>query len=191
VPGASSDRLPCFSGVVNLLMALGLALMLQVYDRVIPSRSVATLIGSPSSSCSPICCRANFEALRARLLLRVGTLFDAGLQRSIYLALATLPLKGARRFLTQQPLRDLDQVRAFLSGIGPTAFLDMPWIPIFLIVLFLFHPVIGATALLGALAIIAVHPADRASIQRFRQVRDGKRPLTARSWPMPRARMPT
>jgi PrtD family type I secretion system ABC transporter len=56
----------------------------------------------------------------------------------------------------QQPLRDLDQVRAFMSSMGPTAFLDMPWIPIFLIALFLFHPAIGMTALLGTAAIIAM-----------------------------------
>ncbi len=45
--------------------------------------------------------------------------------------------------LMQQPLRDLDQIRAFMSSMGPTAFLDMPWIPVFLIGLFLFHPLIG------------------------------------------------
>jgi PrtD family type I secretion system ABC transporter len=58
--------------------------------------------------------------------------------------------------LMQQPLRDLDQVRGFMSGMGPTAFLDMPWIPIFLVALFLFHPAIGMTALLGTAAIIAM-----------------------------------
>src|SRR5262249_24119969 len=52
--------------------------------------------------------------------------------------------------------RDLDQVRTFLSGMGPTAFLDMPWIPIFLIALYIFHPVIGIAATLGAASIIAV-----------------------------------
>src|SRR5258708_25782239 len=90
------------------------------------------------------------------MLARIGSLFDAGLQEPIHVALATLPLKGARPMLAQQPLRDLDQIRAFLSGIGPTAFLDMPWMPMFLIVLFLFHPVIGMTALVGASAIVAM-----------------------------------
>jgi PrtD family type I secretion system ABC transporter len=58
--------------------------------------------------------------------------------------------------LMQQPLRDLDQIRAFMSSMGPTAFLDMPWIPIFLIALFLFHPAIGVTALCGTAAIVAM-----------------------------------
>src|SRR5215471_14265926 len=90
------------------------------------------------------------------MLSRIGTLFDTSLQEPIHLALATLPLRGVKPVLTQQPMRDLDQVRAFLSGMGPTAFLDMPWIPIFLIGLFLFHPVIGIVALIGAGTIIAM-----------------------------------
>src|SRR5258707_8353498 len=58
--------------------------------------------------------------------------------------------------LMQQPLRDLDQVRSFMSSMGPTAFLDMPRIPLFLIALFLYHPAIGMTALLGTCAIVAM-----------------------------------
>jgi ABC-type protease/lipase transport system fused ATPase/permease subunit len=97
-----------------------------------------------------------FDALRSRMLCRVATLFDVGLQRSIHTALATLPLRGVKPILMQQPLRDLDQIRTFMSGMGPTAFLDMPWIPIFLVALFLFHPAIGMTALVGTAAIIAM-----------------------------------
>src|SRR5580704_19601493 len=129
-----------FSGVVNLLTLSGSIYMLQVYDRVIPSRNVATLVGLSLIVLFAYVLQGYFDALRTRMLARIGTLFDAGLQKPIYLALAILPLKGARPVLAQQPLRDLDQVRTFLSGIGPTAFLDMPWIPIFLIVLFAFHP---------------------------------------------------
>jgi ATP-binding cassette subfamily C protein PrsD len=145
-----------FSGVVNLLTLSGSLYMLQVYDRVIPSRNVSTLIGLSLIVLLAYLLQGYFDALRTRMLSRIGSLFDAGLQEPIHVALASLPLKGARPMVAQQPLRDLDQVRAFLSGIGPTAFLDMPWMPIFLIVLFLFHPVIGITALLGASAIVAM-----------------------------------
>src|SRR5215472_14670234 len=139
-----------FSGVVNLLTLSGSLYMLQVYDRVIPSRSIATLVGLSLIVLLAYVLQGYFDALRTRMLARVGTLFDAGLQEPIYLALATLPLKGVRPLVTQQPLRDLDQVRTFLSGIGPTAFLDMPWIPIFLVALYVFHPAIGVAATLGA-----------------------------------------
>jgi ATP-binding cassette, subfamily C, bacterial PrsD len=145
-----------FSGVINILMLSGSLYMLQVYDRVIPSRNIATLLGLSLMVLFAYVVQGYFEALRARMLCRVATLFDVGLQESIHTALATLPLRGVKPMLMQQPLRDLDQIRAFMSSMGPTAFLDMPWIPIFLIALFLFHPAIGMTALLGTAAIIAM-----------------------------------
>ncbi len=145
-----------FSGVINLLTLSGSLYMLQVYDRVIPSRSVATLVGLSSIVLLAYVMQGYFDALRTRMLSRVATLFDAGLQEPIHVALATLPLRGAPPAAAQQPLRDREQIRAFLSGIGPTAFLDMPWIPLFLIALFLFHPAIGVAAIVGAAAIVAM-----------------------------------
>lgn len=145
-----------FSGVINLLMLSGPFYMLQVYDRVIPSRNVATLAGLSLIVLAVYSAQGYLDALRARMLSRIGTLFDASLQDSIHNALAVLPLRGVKPMLAQQPLRDLDQIRAFLSGMGPTAFLDMPWTPIFVIMLFLFHPVIGLLGLSGAISIVAV-----------------------------------
>jgi ATP-binding cassette, subfamily C, bacterial PrsD len=145
-----------FSGVINLLMLSGSLYMLQVYDRVLPSRNLATLAGLSLMVLLAYLIQGYFDALRSRMLCRVATLFDVGLQDAIHTALATLPLRGVKPMLMQQPLRDLDQIRAFMSSMGPTAFLDMPWIPIFLIGLFLFHPAIGLTAMIGTLAIIAM-----------------------------------
>lgn len=156
---ASARRLGAvalFSGVINLLMLSGSLYMLQVYDRVLPSRNVATLAGLSAMVLIAYLFQAYFEAARSRMLSRIGTLFDVGLQKRIYLALATLPLRGAKPMIAQQPLRDLDQIRTFMSGIGPTAFLDMPWIPVFLIALFIFHPAIGFAAMLGAVTIITL-----------------------------------
>src|SRR6516225_7747921 len=145
-----------FSGVINLLMLSGSLYMLQVYDRVIPSRNLATLLGLSLMVLLAYVMQGYFDALRSRMLCRVATLFDVGLQEAIHTALATLPLRGVKPMLMQQPLRDLDQIRAFMSSMGPTAFLDMPWIPIFLIALFMFHPAIGTTAVLGMVAIVAM-----------------------------------
>src|SRR6202048_938582 len=131
-----------FSGVINILMLSGSLYMLQVYDRVIPSRNISTLLGLSLMVLFAYLVQGYFDALRARMLCRVATIFDTGLQGSIHTALATLPLRGVKPMLMQQPLRDLDQVRGFMSSMGPTAFLDMPWIPIFLVALFLFHPAI-------------------------------------------------
>jgi PrtD family type I secretion system ABC transporter len=145
-----------FSGVVNMLTLTGSIYMLQVYDRVIPSRDTATLLGLSAIVVVAYLLQGYFDALRSRMLARIGALFDADLQPHIYHTLVSLPLRGTKPILVQQPLRDLDQVRAFLSGAGPTAFLDMPWTPLFLIVLFLFHPVIGTIATCGAGAIVAL-----------------------------------
>ena len=156
---ASARRLAAvavFSGVVNLLTLSGSLYMLQVYVSVLPSRNVATLLGLSAIVLFAYVLQGFFEAARARMLARVATLFDVGLQKPIHLAIATLPLRGAKPMVAQQPLRDLDQIRTFLSGMGPTAFLDMPWIPIFLIALFIFHPVIGMVAVLGAASIVAI-----------------------------------
>ncbi len=145
-----------FSGVINILMLSGSIYMMQVYDRVIPSRNLATLFGLTLMVLIAYLVQGYFDALRTRMLCRVATIFDVGLQDAIHNALATLPLRGARPMMLQQPLRDLDQLRSFMSSMGPTAFLDMPWIPIFLIGLFLFHPLVGLTAVLGTAAIIAM-----------------------------------
>ena len=156
---ASARRLggvALFSGVVNLLTLSGSIYMLQVYDRVLPSRNVGTLVGLSALVLAAFGVQAYMDALRSRMLARIGALFDAALQEPIHLALATLPLKGMRPIIAQQPLRDLDQIRGFLSGMGPTAFLDMPWMPIFLVALFVFHPAIGALATLGGGAIVGM-----------------------------------
>jgi len=145
-----------FSGVINLLMLSGSLYMLQVYDRVIPSRNITTLFGLSLMVLLAYVMQGYLDALRARMLCRVATLFDVGLQDSIHHALVTLPLRGAKPMQMQQPLRDLDQVRAFMSSMGPTAFLDMPWIPIFLLAMFMFHPAIGMTAVLGTAAIVTM-----------------------------------
>ena len=115
-----------FSGVINILMLSGSLYMLQVYDRVIPSRNIATLLGLSLIVLFAYLVQGYFDALRSRMLCRVATLFDVGLQESIHTALATLPLRGVKPVLMQQPLRDLDQIRAYMSSMGPTAFLDMP-----------------------------------------------------------------
>ena len=178
-----------FSGVINLLALSGSLYMLQVYDRVLPSRNLATLVGLSLMVLVAYLAQGYFDALRSRMLCRVATMFDAGLQESIHTALATLPLRGVKPVLMQQPLRDLDQVRAFMSSMGPTAFLDMPWIPIFLIGLFLFHPLIGLTAVIGTLSIISMTLLTSACRKVRPRLRWRPAP-SARCWPMPRNATP-
>src|SRR5882757_1817231 len=91
-----------FSGVVNLLTLSGSLYMLQVYDRVIPSRNVATLLGLSLIVVFAYLVQGYFDAMRARMLCRIATLFDGALQGSIHSALAALPLRGVKPVLMQQ-----------------------------------------------------------------------------------------
>jgi len=149
-------RVVLFSGVINVLTLSGSIYMLQVYDRVIPSRDVGTLFGLSVIVLLAYLLQGYCDALRSRVLCRIAVQFDIELQEPLYRTLAALPLTGAKPADLQQPLRDLDQIRSFLSGAGPTAFMDMPWIPVFLMVLYLFHPALGVMATLGAGGIIIV-----------------------------------
>ena len=85
-----------FSGVVNLLTLSGSIYMLQVYDRVIPGRSVATLFGLSAIMVIAYLLQGYFDALRGRMLARIGALFDAELQPQIYSAMVSLPLRGTK-----------------------------------------------------------------------------------------------
>src|SRR5579872_1541513 len=146
-----------FSGMSNILMLTGSLFMLEVYDRVLPSRSVPTLVALLILVAGLYAAQGIIDAIRARILVRIGDSVDEAMSMRVYDAVVRLPLKiGARGGDGAQPVRDLDAVRGFLSGAGPSAFFDLPWLPVYLGVCFLFHPYIGLTALLGAIILIAL-----------------------------------
>ena len=136
-----------FSGVSNLLMLSGALFMLEVYDRVLPSRSVPTLIALVILVTGLYAAQGVIETIRSRILVRVGNSLDEAMGMRVYDAVVRLPLKSGSRAEGAQPIRDLDTVRGFLSGAGPVALFDLPWMPVYLIVCFVFHPYIGLTAL--------------------------------------------
>ena len=145
-----------FSGVINVLMLTGSIYMLQVYDRVLPSRSVPTLIGLTVLIIFLFGLQGVLDFLRQRLLTRVGSTLDAELSARIFNIVVTLPLKGRTGAEGLQPLRDFDTVRGFLSGVGPTALFDLPWLPLYLGLCFLLHPWLGLIALVGALILFCL-----------------------------------
>ena len=136
-------RVGVLSGVVNFLTLSGSIYMLQVYDRVLPTKSFATLIGLSAILVAAYAIQGYFDALRVRMLTRIGAIFDQSFKDRSMTASWSCALRGWDTALVTQPIRDLEVIRMFLSGMGPTAFLDLPWIPIFLIVLFFFHPIIA------------------------------------------------
>jgi PrtD family type I secretion system ABC transporter len=144
------------SAVVNVLYLTGSFFMLEVYDRVIPSRSLPTLVGLAVLALGLYAFQGALDLLRTRVLARIGMALDERLAPRVFDVLARLPLKLPRAGDGVQPLRDLDAVRGFLSGLGPTALFDLPWMPFYLGICFLFHPMIGLVAAAGALVLVAL-----------------------------------
>src|SRR3954451_12886011 len=144
-----------FSAVINLLYLTGSFYMLQIYDRVIPSRSIPTLIALTVLAGTLYVFQATLDFIRSRVLLRISRSFDEGLTPRIFALINRLPLTSGSK-LGLQPLRDLDQVRTFLANGGPLGFLDLPWVPFYLAICFLFHPLIGVAAVIGALLLISL-----------------------------------
>ena len=138
------------SGLLNLLMLTGSFFMLEIYDRVIPSRSIPTLVGLCVLALVLFCAQGALEALRTRILARIGAALDADIGARVFSLSVQAPLRGARPEEAAQPLRDLDQIRGFLAGAGPSALFDLPWLPVYVALCFLFHPLIGVVAIGGA-----------------------------------------
>lgn len=144
-----------FSIVINVLYLTGSFYMLQIYDRVIPSRSVPTLVALTVLAGALYTGQCLLDHSRTRILTRMGRALDERLSPLVFRAVGRLPLIG-QTGLGLAPIRDLDTVRSFLAGGGPLGFLDLPWMPFYLAICFLFHPWIGMTALAGALILISV-----------------------------------
>lgn len=143
-----------FSAAINVLMLTGSLYMLQVYDRVLTSGSVETLIVLSLIALMAFALQGAIDVLRARMLSRIGARIDADLTPAAFRAATLLPLRGASAMEALQPVRDADQLRNFMGGNGPAALFDMPFMPVFLAGCFLLHPVLGWVAVGGAGVIV-------------------------------------
>jgi ATP-binding cassette subfamily C protein len=153
-----------FSGAVNLLMLSGPLYMLQIYDRVLSSRSVSTLGGLTLFLIGAYAFQGTLDAIRNRVVVRSSRLLDLQLEQVVHRAVVLLPTVPRRDAKPAHPVRDVDQIRSFLTGTGPIAFVDLPWMPAFLFVCFLIHPWLGGAALAGAVLLVALTLlAERAS----------------------------
>src|SRR5512147_1543195 len=144
------------SCMINLLYLTGSIFMLEVYDRVLPSRSVPTLIGLVVLAGGLYAAQGVLDLIRGRILGRIGTALDEALNARVFDTVVRLPLVVGGRNEGLQPLRDLDNVRAFLGSMGPGAFFDLPWLPFYLAICFAFHWLIGVTALVGAIILVTL-----------------------------------
>ncbi len=145
-----------FSGAVNLLMLAGPLYMLQVYDRVLSSQSVPTLIALSIMLTTAYAFQGAFDLIRSRIVVRAARLIDDRLGATVHTAMLQIALQSRRAGIAQQPVRDMDQIRSFLTGSGPIAIVDLPWIPVYLVICFLIHPALGLLSLLGGACLFAI-----------------------------------
>ena len=144
-----------FTAAINLLQLTGPIFMLEVYDRVIPGRSVPTLVSIGALALLMYGFQGVLDIVRGRVLVRIGAAVDATLSRRIFGLTARLPLKAITP-ASFQPVHDLDRIRSFMSTIGPAAFFDLPWMPLYLGICFAFHPYIGIAATVGGVILIGI-----------------------------------
>jgi ATP-binding cassette, subfamily C, bacterial PrsD len=142
-----------FSAIINILALTGSLYMLQVYDRVLLSRSVETLIALSVITLALYAFQGLLDVVRARIMVRLGGRLDEQLLARVHTALVKMPLHG-RANDAGQPLRDLDTIRGFFTSQGPVAIIDLPFMPLFLIFVFFLHPWLGWMATAGAAFLI-------------------------------------
>lgn len=144
-----------FSLFINLLGLVPSIYMLQVYDRVLQSRNVTTLIMLTVIMLGFYVMLSMLELARSKLLIRVGAQLDMKLNNRVFVASFESNLKRAGGN-AGQALGDLTNVRQFLTGNGLFAFFDAPWAPIYLVVIFMFHPWLGVFAVVAALVLFSL-----------------------------------
>ena len=144
------------SGVVNLLALTGSFYMLQVYDRVLSSRSVPTLVALSVLAAGLFIFQGGLEVVRSQILVRLASRIDRDLTPQIIRAVIRLRSFVGAESNPMQPMRDVDAIRTYLSGPGPTAILDMPWMPLYILFVFALHPILGWIAVFGVGILIAV-----------------------------------
>jgi PrtD family type I secretion system ABC transporter len=143
-----------FSAVINILMMAGPLFMLQVYDRVLSSGSFPTLVALSAITAGLYGIIGMLELARSRIIGRVGAEIDQRLSDRIFEA--SLRKSLATQGAAGPALRELDSFRQFISGPAPITFFDTPWTPVYLIVIFLTHWMLGVAAVIGTAILLGL-----------------------------------
>ncbi len=144
-----------FSLIINLLMLAPSIYMLQVYDRALGSRNTTTLLALTAIALGMIALMSLLEWVRSMVLVRVGARLDLDINKRVFNATFERNLRRAGQN-PGQALHDLSSIRQTLTGAGVVAVMDAPWMPVYLAVIFMFHPYLGIFALAGALVLIVL-----------------------------------
>ncbi len=146
-----------FSAFVNLLMLTGPLFMLQLYDRVLTSRSEATLVALAGITAFLFLMLGLLDHARGRVLARVGSRLQNRLDARVMGAILSRAERDpGDRSSPATGLRDLEALQGFASGPAPFVFFDVPWMPVFLGVMFVFHPLLGILAVVSGVLLLAL-----------------------------------
>ncbi len=145
-----------FSFFVNLLVLTGPLFMLQIYDRVLASRSEATLVALTGLIVGLFAIMGVLDHIRSRLAARVGAKFQAKFDKRVFNAVLDRTGLNARGISTLTGMRDLDAIQKALSSPAVFTVFDIPWTPFFLFVIFMFHPWMGILGVAGGLVLVAL-----------------------------------
>ena len=163
-----------FSIFTNLLMLTGPLFMLQVYDRVLASRSEETLLALFGLVAILYFVYGLLEYARGRVMARVGARFQTGLGPRIFEAIVTRSARIGAKGPSKGSLQDLEAIRTFLSSPALLALFDVPWTPVFLVAIFIFHPLLGWLAIAGGGLLILVALANQLLTRKAQDVAQGK-----------------
>ena len=142
--------------MVNVLQLTGSLYMLQVYDRVLASMNESTLLALTLLAVGLIAVYAILEGCRSAALVGLSRILDGAIAPQVFnIMFRNAALRGSEKVGTQ-PLRDLEQVRTFVTTHGLTTVLDVPWIPVFVLVLYLLHPLFAAFGAVSVLLLLAI-----------------------------------
>src|SRR5690349_10762652 len=148
----------CISGIINVLALTGSIYMLQIYDRALTSGSVPTLLALSLLAIGLYLFQGVFDIIRSQVLVRIGGRLDRQIAPLAHQVAIDMPRFG---FSTAEALergRDVDTVRGFLGSQGPVALFDLPWMPLYIVFVYMLHPYLGALTIAGAfiLSILAI-----------------------------------
>ena len=155
-----------FSMFINLLMLVPPLYMLQLYDRVLTSRSEDTLIMLTLLVVGLFIVMGFLEFVRSRILIRVGNKLDQQLNEKLFASMFKRSIQQPGQS-SPQPLHDMTSIRQFMTGNGPFAFFDAPWLPIYIAILFMFHAWFGIFAIMATLVLVGLAVANELSTKKL------------------------
>ncbi|KQV70345.1 type I secretion system permease/ATPase [Rhizobium sp. Root1220] len=146
------------SGIINVLALTGSFYMLQIYDRALTSGSVPTLLGLSALAVGLYLFQGLFDIIRSQILVRMGARLDSKIAPLAHQVAIDMPRFGFSTAESLERGRDVDTVRSFLGSQGPVALFDLPWMPLYLIFIYILHPYLGALTFAGAfvLSVLAI-----------------------------------